>query len=207
MARKYRKRVRAEQEEETRSRIVQATVDLHQTIGGPQTSIRAIAERAGVERATVYRHFPNERELLRACTSHYVGQHPPPNPENWAAIEEPRLRLEGALREIYAYHWQTEPMSARAVIDVPQMPTLREALAPMFAYWRQVRDILAAGWSDDPDCARLIAGAIGHACAFKTWQSLVREQELDDEEAVAVMSRMVCCVAAESCARGSGGEP
>ncbi|MEX1019270.1 MAG: helix-turn-helix domain-containing protein [Litorilinea sp.] len=195
MARQYKKRVRAEQEEETRVRIVEATVALHQAIGGVKTSIRAIAERAGVERATVYRHFPDERTLLEACTGHYIAQNPPPNPQTWAEIAEPARRLDVALHAIYTYHRQTEAMSARAAIDVPQIPTLREVLAPMFAYWEQVRAVLACGWSTEESSARQITAAIGHACAFQTWFSLVREQGLDDADAARMMQRMVCCVA------------
>ncbi len=182
-------------------RIVEATVALHQQIGGPATTVSAIAERAGVERATVYRHFPDERALLQACTAHYIGQNPPPNPEKWLAIENAEERLCRALIEIYAYHRRTEVMSSRAVIDVPQMPVLREVLASMFAYWAQVRDLLAAPWlvaEEDGGCThnRLVTAAIGHAVAFQTWQLLARDQGLDDHEAVTVMLRMVQCVAA-----------
>jgi AcrR family transcriptional regulator len=196
MARRYQLKMRADQQEETRLRIVEATVALHQQIGGPATTVSAIAERAGVERATVYRHFPDERTLLQACTGHYVGQNPPPNPQNWAMIEDAEMRLHGALTEIYAYHRRTEVMSARAVIDVPQMPTLRDVLAPMFAYWGQVRDLLAAPWQQVCEDHRLVTAAIGHAVAFQTWQSLARDQGLNDDEAVTVMMRMVKCVAA-----------
>jgi AcrR family transcriptional regulator len=195
MARRYELKARAEQQEETRLRIVEATVALHQQIGGPATTVSAIAERAGVERATVYRHFPDERALLQACTGHYVGQNPPPNPQNWAVVEDAEERLQTALGEIYTYHRRTEVMSARAVIDVPQMPALREVLAPMFAYWGQVRDLLAAPWQTACEDSRLVTAAIGHAVAFQTWQSLARDQGLNDDEAVTVMLRMVKCVA------------
>lgn len=195
MARTYKKRLRADQEADTRQRIVEATVTLHAEIGGPQTSVKAIAERAGVERATVYRHFPDEHALLSACTGHYLQQNPPPDPGIWAAIHDARARLGVALPAIYAYHRQTEVMSARAAIDVPQMPTLREVLAPMFAYWDGVRNVLASGWTGDTATARQLRAAIGHACAFSSWQSLVRGQNLSDMEAAALMVRWICCLA------------
>ena len=195
MSRSYKQAKRAERQDETRLRIVEATIKLHQEIGGLATTISAIAELAGVERATVYRHFPDERALLQACTGHYAAQHPPPNPGAWAQIEDANDRLQTALTEIYAYHRYTEVMSARATIDVPQIPTLREVLAPMFAYWGQVRDLLVAPWRTGSGNEHLVEVAIGHAIAFPTWQSLVREQGLDDGEAVVLMVRLVRCAA------------
>ena len=195
MPRSYTQKKRAEQQDETRTRIVEATIALHQSIGGPATTISAIAERAGVERATVYRHFPDERALLQACTGHFIAQNPPPSPEGWLHINDPEERVRLALTQIYDYHRRTEVMSARATIDIPQMPTLREVLGPFFAYWERVKQVLVEPWQRDGQEKPLVAAAIGHAVAFPTWQSLVRQQGLEDVEAVLVMVRMVRCVA------------
>ena len=81
MPRTYRLKRRAERQNETRERIVEAAVDLHTTLGPARTSILAIAERAGVERPTVYRHFPTTESLLTACTAHHWAQQPAPDPE------------------------------------------------------------------------------------------------------------------------------
>lgn len=197
MPRTYMKRKRAQDQEETRKRIVEATVSLHQEVGGPSTTISAIAERAGVERATVYRHFPDEHALLLGCTSHYLALNPPPDPAAWAVIEGRELRLRTALTEIYAYHRRTEVMMARAAIDVPQMPVLREVLTPMFAFWGMVRDLLAEPWAAG-ERGGLFRAAIGHAIAFQTWQSLVRNEGVEDAEAVRVMLGMICGVGSES---------
>lgn len=197
MARAYRQRKRAQDQEETRLRIVAATVSLHQEIGGPATTISAIAERACVERATIYRHFPDEHSLLLGCTGHYLAQNPPPDPAVWAGIENREQRLRTALTDIYAYHRRTEVMMARAVIDVPQMPVLREVLTPMFVFWGMVRDLLAEPWAGE-EKAELFRAAIGHAIAFQTWQSLVRNEGIKDGEAVTLMVGMICTVGRES---------
>ncbi len=196
MPRTYTKKKRAQDQEETRKRIVEATVSLHQEIGGPSTTISAIAERAGVERATVYRHFPDEHSLLLGCTGHYLALNPPPDPAVWAKIDNREQRLRTALTEIYAYHRRTEVMTARAAIDVPQMPVLREVLTPMFAFWRMVRDLLAEPWVAEEN-GGLFRAAIGHAIAFQTWQSLVRNEDVEDGEAVTLMLGMICAVARE----------
>jgi AcrR family transcriptional regulator len=193
--RSYTKRKRAEQQEETRLRIVEAAVRLHQEVGGLQTTISAIAEHAGVERATVYRYFPDERSLLQACTGHYLSQNHPPDPSPWCEIIDPVVRLTTGLTTIYAYHRATEVMSARAAIDIPQIPTLQEVLAPMFEYWRGVTAILAEPWDVEAPVARVVTAAVGHAVSFTTWQSLIRQQQLSDDEAVEVMVGMVGCSA------------
>src|SRR5436305_5385063 len=106
--RRYRKRKRAASELDTRRRITAAAVELHQTVGAGRTSVKAIAERAGVQRATVYRHFPTEEALFGACTSHYYARHPLPDPRQWAAIDDPDERLRAALEDLYTLYGQTE---------------------------------------------------------------------------------------------------
>jgi AcrR family transcriptional regulator len=194
MARKYQLKRRAERQEETRRRIVEATVALHESVGGAGATISAIAERAGVERLTVYRHFPDERTLVTACTQHYWAQNPPPDPTPWHAITDPETRLRTGLAAIYAYHRRTERMSLRASHDTLNNPLLREILAPQFAYWREVHDILAAVWLGGNRAQGQVEAAVGHAIGFMTWYSLVREQGLDDAQAIELMVAMLRCI-------------
>lgn len=91
--RRYRKRLRAEQEQQTRQAITEAAVKLHGTLGPARTTVSAIAEEAGVQRATVYRHFPDEPSLFQACSGHYMAMHPPPDPTRWMEIADPAERL------------------------------------------------------------------------------------------------------------------
>lgn len=200
MARKYTLQRRAQRQAQTRQRIVEAAVTLHQTVGGTKATISAIAELAGVQRLTVYRHFPDERSLALACTHHYQAANPPPDPAQWQWIEDAEQQLWRALTEVYAYHRRTEAMSRQAERDMEEHPALREALAPSFAYWEQVRDVLAEGWGSHqaPDARRAahLRAAIGHAISFSTWRSLVREQGLEDAEAVVLIVGMLRCLGA-----------
>jgi AcrR family transcriptional regulator len=202
MARKYQLKRRADRQEETRRRIVEATVALHESVGGAGATISAIAERAGVERLTVYRHFPDERALVTACTQYYWHQHSPPDLTAWKSITNIELRLRTALGEIYAYHRRTERMSLRAFQGMIDHPLLREVLAPQFAYWSEVRDVLSATWTAGGEPHPELRTAIGHAIGFMTWYSLVREQGLDDAQAIALMVGMLrsveCTVRAAS---------
>src|SRR4051812_25722838 len=121
MTRKYEQKQRAKQQEETRLRIVEATIALHEEVGG-SAPITSIAERAGVSRITLYRHFPDEKSLLSACTGHYLTLHPPPDLTPWRDICDPAIRLRTALSEIYAYYRRTERLLARAEQEVPANP-------------------------------------------------------------------------------------
>lgn len=193
MTRKYELKRRAEKQEETRRRITEATVELHETLGLAQTTISAIAERAGVQRLTVYRHFPDERSLFTACMSHYQAENPLPDPAPWARVTDPEARLRSALTEVYAYHHRTEPMMLSTMRDIPQKPVMFEILQPFFRHWEKVRDVLAVGWGARGERRKLLLAAIGHALDFGTWRSLVREQGLDDKQATELMVRMVRC--------------
>jgi AcrR family transcriptional regulator len=193
--RTYNLKKRAEQQEETRQRIVDATIYLHQTVGGQAATISAIAAEAGVERLTVYRHFPDEHALLSACTSHYMGQNPPPDPATWQGIDDPTRCLRTALTDIYAYHRQTEAIMSSAYADMPRIPLIRELMQPLFDYWSGIADGLADQYPVDDESRMLIRAAVGHAVDFLTWRSLSLGQGLDDNQAVEVMVSMVGCLA------------
>jgi AcrR family transcriptional regulator len=195
-ARPYRKRKRAVSELETRQRITAAAVDLHQTVGPARTSVKAIAERAGVDRATVYRHFPDEQALFNACTSHYYARHPMPEPDGWVAIADPDERLRTALADLYSWYGETEEMLGTGIRDIEHVPAgSREAF---FGYFQTIHEALMAGRRERGHARRRIAGALGHAINFHTWHSLVREQQLSDDEAITLMAVIVHAAAAPS---------
>jgi AcrR family transcriptional regulator len=197
VTRTYQKKRRAEQQAETRQRIVKAMVALHREVGAARTTISAIAERAGVERLTVYRHFPDERSMFQACTAHYATEAPGPDPTAWADIEEPAERLRAALLAFYDYYRRAEKMLVHAVRDVPQLPALAEALAPRRRFVEEVRKDLQAGWGVRGRVrSRRLAGAIGHALSFDTWHSLARVEGLGDEEAADLMVSLAQAAAA-----------
>jgi AcrR family transcriptional regulator len=189
--RPYRMTRRAELEEQTRKRITESTVALHEERGPARTPISAVAERAGVRRSTVYRHFPDEEALFAACSSHWRAANPPPDPDAWAAIEDPAERTEAALRELYAFYGRTERMYTSLLRDEPVVPIVHRLLGDFYGYLRAIQDVLMAGRGLRGRAARRTRAAIGHALAFPTWRSLTREQELDDADAVALMCALV----------------
>ena len=201
MPRRYELKRRASRQNETRQRIVDATVRLHETLGSANTTISAIAEKAGVERLTVYRHFPDEKALFTACTSHYLTLNPPPDLAEWEQIVKPEQRLHSALTAIYAFHRRTEPMFTRAANDLEDIPVLREVMAPFFAYWERVHEVLCAPWRVSGRQRLRVRAFVGHVIKFQTWRSLVRQQKLKDAEAVDLVVRMVLCLASKDASK------
>jgi AcrR family transcriptional regulator len=193
--RKYQLRQRAEQQQATRRRITEAAVRLHGSVGPAATTIRAIAELAGVQRATVYRHFPDEAALVRACSAHFFAANPPPDPAAWQQLTDPHARLAQALGELYAWYAHTEPMLANITRDAELLPQLvGRGYAELLDRLRQA---LTPGWDAEGARARLTQAALAHALGFRTWRSLVREQGLDTAEAVELMTGLVCTAARE----------
>ena len=198
MARKYELKQRAERLTATRKRIVEATVELHDSLGPSRTTISAIAERAGVQRLTVYRHFPDERTLFQACSGHWTTQNPKPDPAKWALLDDPAERLRTALTEIYAFYRATEGMTGNILRDLPGSPVLQEVAAPMIEYWQTVRDVLERGWKARGQKRALLRAVIGHAVDFQTWRSLTGREGLDDVAAAEAMVRLARAVQTQS---------
>ena len=191
---RYRLGKRAEQQEETRRRIVEATAALHDEVGPAATTISAVAERAGVQRLTVYRHFPDEASLIGACAAHVAAGHPPPDPASWSAIAEPPERVAAALRAIYGYYHTRADGLANVLRDAERLPALHAALGPMRAYLDAVAEGLASAWPNDRGADRLLRAALAHALEFWTWRSLAF-LGLEVAEAADLMTRLVSSAA------------
>jgi AcrR family transcriptional regulator len=197
-ARQYRASVRADQYLETRQRIVEAAVELHLERGPVRTSIGAIAERAGVSRVTVYRHFPDARTLLEACARHSRDANPPPDFRRWRQIDDPQARTQFALMELYGYFRRTEAGWSNILRDAELVPLVKElAEERRIAYLRQARDVLLAGRPARGQQRRLLRAALGVAVDFRTWQSLTRRQGLTDRNAALLMLQLIDSVAGE----------
>lgn len=190
--RKYELKRRARSQEATRRRIVEATVALHREVGPAQTTVAEIARRAGVQRLTVYNHFPTDRELFGACSAHFVGEHPPPDPRPWMEISDPAARVRHALAELHAWFRAQEAMLANVERDMEALPALRTVVTSGRAPWQAaMREILSSGWGAGGAARRRLLAAIALACSFSAWQRLVRDEQVSDADAVKVLSGLV----------------
>lgn len=183
--RPYRLRERAKSQEETRQKIVEATMHLHEEIGPRATTISAIAERSGVQRLTVYRHFPDETAVFQACTSHWLSLNPPPDPAGWAGIEDAEARFAAAAAAFYAYFSGTCRMWTVSFQDVAHVPALQGPMAAFSAYLDGISAELIAGFDGSPGMAH-IAPTIRHALRFQTWSDL-EAQGLDNDAKVTLV--------------------
>ena len=180
--------------QETRRRITEAAVELHQTVGPARTTVSAIAEKAGVQRHTYYAHFPELKDLYQACMAHYSEQNPLPEPPFWADIADAEERLRVALSEVYAYYEGNEAMLANVLRDAPLDPVAQETMASFYQYWETVRDVIADAFEASGERHAVLLGAIALAQDFQTWRTLVRQQELSQDQAVELMVGMVRCL-------------
>jgi AcrR family transcriptional regulator len=190
-SRTYRKRRRAESEAQTRLRITESAVHLHGTLGPARTSMSAVAEHAGVQRSTLYRHFPDEAALFEACSAHWAVANPPPDLAAWAAIRDPEERLRAGLGELYAYYGRTAPMLENLIRDERVVEVVRERFQAFHGFVAAAAETLMAGRRVRGAARRRTQAAIGHAVSFSTWRSLVREQGLEQAEAVELASGFV----------------
>jgi AcrR family transcriptional regulator len=189
--RPYRMKRRAELEEATRLRITESAMELHGTVGPARTTVSAVADRAGVRRSTVYRHFHDEATLFAACSSHWMALNPPPDLGTWAAIADPDARLRTALTDLYGYYRRTEEMMEKLLRDAPLVPIIGQLMGAYGAFLGAARDVLMAGRRNRGRARERLIAATGHALSFTTWRSLAREQGLDDARAVDLMCRLV----------------
>ncbi len=186
MSRTYTLRRRAEAQAETRRRIVEAAVELHATVGPARTTISMIAEKAGVQRNTFYAHFPDERSVLMACSSHAMEQDPPPAADAWRGIGDASERLRAGLGAIYDWYARNEGLLACVLRDAEAHEPVREIMAlrygPTITAWH---DVLGAKLRAKQ--RPLLALAL----SFHTWRTLTREAGLKQSDAVKTMIQSV----------------
>ena len=189
--RKYQLKRRAAKQEQTRESIVDAAIALHEELGPAATTVSALAERAGVQRLTVYKYFPSERDVLQACSSKWLGQHPPPDmteiPEG-----KPDERTRATLLALYAYYRGTQGMWASLYRDRGKVDALEEPMAAFDAYLAEMRKQALSAWA--PRRSKRLQATLSHGLQFATWRSLA-ETGLKDAAIAELVGEWVRCVA------------
>jgi len=185
--RTYQKAKRAQDEGRTRNRIVDAAEYLHGSLGQARTTVSAVADRAGVTRATVYRHFAYEESLFLACSQQWISRQQLPDPDAWGVIEDPVERLSAGLVDIYGFYRRGQQMMRNIHRDVESVPAV--VLAGRRSREQRWLDTLLAPLPGHR--GTLVRAAVAHATTFTTWQSLCGAQGLSDRSAVELMVGMV----------------
>lgn len=175
----------------TRARIVEATMELHTTVGPAQATISAIAERAGVQRHTVYAHFRDDAELFAACSRLWSERNPPPDPGAWARVADPHERTRIALAELYAYWAVTADDLAALLPGAERVPAMAAPLQEWQGFIDAVAAALLRGRGLRGARRRRAMAAAGLAVQHETWRALVQRGGMRPEEAVALMVNLV----------------
>lgn len=197
----YRKRLRAEHEAQTRLAITEAAVKLHGTVGPARTTITSIAAEAGVQRATVYRHFPNLESLFLSCSAHWASQNEPPDPSAWSVTADPDQRLRQGLTELYTWYAWGESMLTNVYRDAPLVPATARAGERFERHFHALHKALMQGRRTRGRARVRLAASIGHALDFATWRSLTREHGLATNEAVELMVALVAAAGRQQVTR------
>jgi AcrR family transcriptional regulator len=192
--RTYRMRQRAESQEATRRRITESAVALHEQLGPSQTSMAAVAEHAGVQRSTLYRHFPDEAALFAACSAHWYASHPRPDIEAWAEITDPAVRLRKGLAELYAWYRSTGTMLDRLIRDEHLVPAVGMRFGRFHGWLGHAHDLLLAGRGLRGARKAEVSALIRLALQFESWRALCREGGLPDEDAAGLMASLVAAM-------------
>lgn len=175
---------------ETRNTIVEATVKLHEELGPAYTSIKAIAEEAGVQRLTVYRHFPDDASLFQACTSHWLAANPLPELPAQEKNNDSLVLIASTLVDVYRYYRKTERMWTVAYRDVDELKVMQAPMAGVDAYFDQIRDRLLATVKPIAANKKQLSMTLGHCLRFSTWQSFNKEK-LSDKKMVELVMHWV----------------
>lgn len=167
--RSYRLGRRAEKQQLTRQRIVEAAVELHGSVGPARTSIAQIAERAGVQRHTFYAHFPDERSLMRACSGLALERDPLPDVEKWVEIAPGRERIRHGLQQLYSWYARNEQLTAAVLRDADVHELTREVVQErMWPTFSRALALLGEGLEQSSNVL------LGVAVDFASWRVLSR---------------------------------
>lgn len=164
---------------------------LHGSIGPARTTVSAVAREAGVQRSTVYRHFPTDVDLFGACSQYWLSLNPPPEPAAWSVIADPAERLRIALDELYRWYGWAEPMMVNVTRDAALVPSMERPVQAFRALLEEMQATLMGGRQERGRDRRRVAAAIALALEFTTWHSMTREAGLRSGEVIALMAATV----------------
>jgi AcrR family transcriptional regulator len=190
--RRYQLKQRAEQQQETRERIVDAAMALHEEVGPAATTISALAERAGVQRLTVYRHFDDEQEILAACSNKWMARHPPPDPAEFDQADAAE-RVRSYFRALFTYYRATQGMWRSLYRDLGRLEALEEPMDAFDDFLATAARSLIAAFPARR--SKRLRTTVGHALRFSTWESL-QQQGLSDRAMAALVCDWTLAVAA-----------
>ena len=191
--RKYQQTRRAEQQQQTHLRILDAACDLHREVGPAHTSIKAVANRAKVQRLTVYRHFTDDVSLLQAAAEHFLRQHPAPDFSFWSHATDPQNRFRQAQLAFFRYYHSNQLIWHAYYYAHARLPPLQAVLRNFDAYREQIRDDLLDAWKLHGPANDQLRLTLDHCLRFSTWESL-HYNDLNDKQKLELVEQWVLSI-------------
>lgn len=159
----YRLGKRAEKQQETRQRIIEAAAELHGTLGPARTSVVQVAELAGVQRHTYYAHFPDDRSLFLACSGFVLERDPLPDLREIASVPAGVERIRAGLEALYEWYDRNSRLVASVMRDADYHALTREMVElRLKPYFDNACDVLGEGL--EPRSRALLPIAIDFSC-------------------------------------------
>ena len=183
--RKYEKKARAASTDETRSRILNASLALHSDKGFGATSWQDIADLAGVAVGTVYYHFPTMDDLVPACTTLARSLTPQPDAAILDGVHGTNKRIEVLVRALVAYYSGVQGGIRNALRERKQIGVVDRIISETERnIGRLARQ--AIGPHPGDETAKKVEAILD----FRTWDSL-HSRGLSEEVVIATMSSLV----------------
>jgi AcrR family transcriptional regulator len=184
--RKYSMEMRTAAVEETRRRIIDATVQLHNEHGVSATSMQDIADRAGVALATVYRHFPSLDDLVPACGGRNLEMNPPPTASVFERLDSGDDRVRALVQALFTHYERGVRPYEVGFAEAVTLPVMAGLMNELGAHVEGL--VTGAIAPFNPDRA-LHALAVG-LCDFRVWRSLT-EAGLSSAAAAESVTRLI----------------
>lgn len=173
----------------SRALIAKAMLELAREQEGMPT-MEAVADRAGVSRRSVFRHFTDISELLRVVYTlqreDVFRRFPLEEQRDWTEDERVAAMVQRA-GGAYEHVWAVRQAAADLARDYPVLDALMREDDAVHRTILQGLCHVTLGRLDEPRRARLLA-ALMAASSWTTWAALRRDQGLSVDEARAVMT-------------------
>jgi AcrR family transcriptional regulator len=177
--------------EETRQRILEATLALHSEKGILGTSWQDIARRADVSVGTVYKHFPSLDELVPACGELMYAITRPPSleeaPEIFAGASSLEERMGRLVSELFDFY-ERGASYIETDFQERQLPMVQEWEAHMRATIAGLAREALQPVGPDEDTVQAVSALVD----FSTFKSFL-DRDIQKEQVAKTMNEVLLC--------------
>jgi AcrR family transcriptional regulator len=160
MPRRYRLGQRAAQIEATRSRIIEAAIDLYMEVGISATTLQQVGVRADVAPGTLRNHFPSREALDRAMVERLTAEAPLPDLTMFAGARSIKERLDRLTRATGTFFEQAARIYRMWLRERMLTSVWTETGAAYGARWDELMRSALGSLSDDRDALAILRAVL-----------------------------------------------